>query len=142
MRIEEIMTKNAVTVKMDDSLSHVKHVFETHHFHHLLVVEQHKLVGILSDRDLLKAISPKIGTAAESLRDTASLHKRVHQIMNRDLVTLTSNSSLLTVIQTFNSHNISCIPIIDEQQRPLGIVSWRDVFRLLENKLSEKKADQ
>jgi acetoin utilization protein AcuB len=56
MRIEEIMTKKAVTVRMDDSLSHVKDLFETHHFHHLLVVEQHKLVGIVSDRDLLKAI--------------------------------------------------------------------------------------
>jgi acetoin utilization protein AcuB len=142
MRIEEIMTKNAVTVKMDDSLSHVKHLFETHHFHHLLVVEKHKLVGILSDRDLLKAISPKIGTAAESSKDAASLNKRVHQIMNRDLIMLTAGSTLLTAVQAFNRHKISCIPIIDEQQRPLGIVSWRDVFKLLESKLLAIQPDQ
>ena len=55
MKIEEIMTKKIVSVKLDDNLSHVKYLFETHHFHHLLVVAENKLVGILSDRDLLKS---------------------------------------------------------------------------------------
>lgn len=139
MRIDEIMTKKVVSVKVDDKLTHVKLLFDTHHFHHLLVVEEHKLVGILSDRDLLKAISPKIGSAAESPKDAASLNKRVHQIMSRNLVTLKANSSLLTAIQTFNNDKISCIPIIDEQMKPLGILSWRDVFRFIENKQLEKK---
>ena len=121
-------------MKLDDNLSHVKYLFETHHFHHLLVVAENKLVGILSDRDLLKAISPKIGTAAESPKDTASLNKRVHQVMHRDLVTLPPNSSLLSAIHTFNNNKISCIPVIDEQHKPLGILSWRDVFRFIEDK--------
>jgi acetoin utilization protein AcuB len=139
MRIEEIMTKKVVTVRMDDSLSHVKDLFETHHFHHLLVVEQHKLVGIVSDRDLLKAISPNIGSATESPKDIASLNKRVHQIMHRNLITLTPNCSLLTAIHTFNCNKISCIPVVDEQLRPLGILSWRDIFRFVENKQLEKQ---
>ena len=132
MQIEEIITKRMVSVKMDDSLAHVKHLFETHHFHHLLVVEQHKLVGVVSDRDFLKAISPNIGTVGESVKDTASLRKPVHQIMSRNLITLPKDSSLLTAIQTFNSYEISCIPVVDDQQKPIGILSWRDIFRAVE----------
>jgi acetoin utilization protein AcuB len=133
------MMKKVVSVSLDNYLSHVKNLFNTHHFRHLLVVEDNKLVGILSDRDLFKAISPKIGTAAESPKDAASLNKRVHQIMSRNIVTLKANSSLLTAIQTFNNNKISCIPIVDEQLKPLGILSWRDVFRFIENKQLEKK---
>jgi hypothetical protein len=39
------------------------------------------LCGVISDRDLLRALSPYVGTASENARDTATLRKRVHQIM-------------------------------------------------------------
>ena len=62
MRVEEIMSRRVVTVELDDTLETVKDIFDHVRFHHLLVVEHGKLFGLLSDRDLLKALSPNIGT--------------------------------------------------------------------------------
>jgi acetoin utilization protein AcuB len=125
------MSKNVVTVEMDDSLRMVKEIFDSTSFHHLLVVEGGRLVGVISDRDLLKAISPNIGTAAETVKDAATLKKKAHQILTRKLVTLAPTAVLYTAIEIFNKHNISCIPIIDNNQKPVGIISWRDILKAL-----------
>jgi acetoin utilization protein AcuB len=134
MTIERFMSKSIVTVEMDDSLNTVKEIFDHAHFHHLLVVESGRLVGVISDRDLLKALSPYIGTTAETTKDSATLNKRVHQIMTRRPVTLKSNAKIYDAIEIFNHHNISSIPIVDDELRPIGIVSWRDILKAIVSK--------
>lgn len=137
MSVEKIMSRTTVTVEMDDSLKVVKEIFDKVSFHHLLVVESGKLFGVVSDRDLLKAISPNIGTASETARDLASLNKRVHQILTRKPVTLPPNAGIHDAIKIFISHNISCIPVVDEENRPVGIISWRDILKAIEARHSE-----
>ena len=134
MSIEKIMSKTVVTVEMNDPLSVIKHIFENTKFHHLLVVERGKLVGVISDRDLLRAISPKVDTPVESARDIATLNKKAHQIMSRKVITLPPSAGIYQAISIFNNYNVSCIPITDEDevQKVLGILSWRDIFRALE----------
>jgi len=134
------MSTAIVTVEMDDLLKVVKDIFDHVGFHHLLVVESGKLFGVVSDRDLLKAISPNIGSAAETTRDLATLKKRVHQILTRQPITLTPRDSIYDAIRIFNNHNVSCIPVVDDEQRPVGILSWRDILRLLESKLEEDQS--
>ena len=65
MTVELIMTKKVFKVRMDDTIGTIREIFENVKFHHLLVVEGNKLVGIISDRDVLKAISPFLGTLSE-----------------------------------------------------------------------------
>lgn len=142
MNIEQLMTKSIVTVRMDDTLSQVKSLFETHKFHHLLVVENSKLVGVLSDRDLFMALSPNIGSGLETVKDKASLNKRVHQVMGRDLVTLTPSCKLLKAIRVFNQSRVSCIPIVDNMMSPVGILSWRDVFEYIESSQLQKQQNK
>ncbi len=55
MKIKDIMSVRVVCVEFDDTLATVKHIFDNLKFHHLLVVEDGKLYGIVSDRDLFKA---------------------------------------------------------------------------------------
>ena len=131
MKISQIMSNNVVTVEMDDSLGEVKKIFDSTRFHHLLVVENHTLVGVISDRDLLKSISPNIGTMAESAADEATLNKRVHQIMSRKPITLTAQADIDDAIMQFNNNDVSCIPIVNEKTEAVGIVSWRDILRNL-----------
>ncbi|MDP1931778.1 MAG: CBS domain-containing protein [Gammaproteobacteria bacterium] len=132
MILEKIMSKPVVTVELNDSLRTVKEIFDSSSFHHLLVEEHGELFGVISDRDLLRAISPHIGTLLETNRDAATLNKRVHQIMTRKPVTLRRSADVFEAIELFNRHTISCIPITDTENRIEGIVSWRDIFRLLE----------
>ena len=132
MDLGSIMTARVVTVEMDDRLEIVKEIFDTMNFHHLLVVDEHQgLCGVVSDRDLLRAISPYVGSAAETARDLATLNKRVHQIMTRRPVTLRPQAMVAEAVSLLLAHRISCIPIVDEESKPVGIVSWRDLLRAL-----------
>ncbi|WP_233143942.1 CBS domain-containing protein [Colwellia chukchiensis] len=132
------MSKNLFTVAMDDAISKVKDIFETKGFHHMLVVENEKLCGVIADRDLLKAISPNVDNFAASNQDLATLNKRAHQIMVRNPISLSQHASVIDAVKLFNEHKITCIPIVDEENRPVGIVSWRDIMRVI----IKKKAPQ
>jgi acetoin utilization protein AcuB len=132
MNVRDIMTARVVTVEMDDQLDVVKKIFDTLKFHHLLVVDARgKLSGVVSDRDLLKAISPNVGSISETARDAATLNKRVHQIMSRKLVTLHPDASVSESARLLLEQRISCIPIVDNSHQPVGILSWRDVLKAL-----------
>jgi len=131
VNIDSIMSKRVVAVVFDDTLATVKGIFDQAKFHHLLVVEDGKLHGVLSDRDLLRAMSPFIGSTVETARDVNTLNKRVHQIMTRKPVTLRPEAEITDAIEIFLTREVSCIPIVDEQFRPVGIVSWRDILRSL-----------
>jgi len=134
--IKKIMTVKLVTVTLDDKLETVKDIFDSLKFHHLLVVEEHKLLGVVSDRDLLKALSPNIGSARETYQDIASLNKRVHQIVTRRPIVLQESATVDDAIQAFNTHGISCLPVVDLNFRPVGIVTWRDILKNLRIKPS------
>jgi acetoin utilization protein AcuB len=133
-KIETFMRTRVVTVELDDTLRVVKEIFDHTRFHHVLVVEHERLKGVVSDRDLLRALSPYIGTAAETARDTATLNKKVHQIMSRNLVTLQPDATLADAVDAFLKHHISCIPIVDALNYIQGIVSWRDLLPLLKER--------
>ena len=126
------MSQSLTTIKMDDSLGHIQKLFNHSPFHHLLVVSNQKLVGIISDRDLFKALSPNLGTGHENTKDLACLRKKAHQIMARHPITLLASDKVQEAIKIFNAHSISCIPITDKEGKPIGMLSWRDILRCIE----------
>jgi acetoin utilization protein AcuB len=132
MQIQAIMTRRVVSVTPDDSLLVVKRIFDELRFHHLLVIDETRtLCGVISDRDLLRAVSPFIGSLSEHSRDIATLQKRVHQIMTRKPVTLRPEASIGDAVRILLEHRVSCLPIVDAECRPVGIVSWRDILKHL-----------
>ncbi|WP_201258158.1 CBS domain-containing protein [Piscirickettsia litoralis] len=92
-------------------------------------MEKSKIVGVISDRDVLKEISPYVGTAAELNRDIATTKKRAHQIMSRQPICVLETASIFEAIQLILKHSISCLPVIDEKNKLCGIVSWKDLLR-------------
>jgi len=131
MLARDFMSSRLVMVEPDDTLLTVREIFEHTHFHHLLVVEHGVLLGVLSDRDLLRHLSPYIGTIGELPRDTATLNKRAHQVMRRHPQTLGPESSIAQALEKFRDCDVTCLPIVDTGQHPLGIVTWRDMLKLL-----------
>jgi acetoin utilization protein AcuB len=129
--IGKIMTIRVVTIEMDDSLEVVRDIFKKVRFHHLLVVDNEKLVGIISDRDLLKAVSPFVGTMSETTRDRATLNKRVHQIMSHHPVTVRTSCSLQEAAELMLARGVSCLPITTTGGEVLGMVTWKDVLRAI-----------
>ncbi len=131
MSVAAIMSRPVVTVELDDPLSVVKEIFDNVQFHHLLVVEMGKLFGVISDRDLFKALSPNLGTAAEKSTDSATLNKKAHQIMSRNPCCINQSESVAKALDVFQNHPISCIPVLDDHQKLVGILSWRDIFKVV-----------
>lgn len=141
MLLSKIMSTSVVTVGLDDNLATVKEIFDQAGFHHLLVQENDILYGVISDRDLLHALSPFIGTDFETRRDHATLHRRAHQIMTRHPLTLGASADVFDAIAIFDSSGATCIPVVDQERRIIGIVSWRDIMKLLHrNKDKLKKS--
>ncbi|MDQ7058570.1 MAG: CBS domain-containing protein [Ghiorsea sp.] len=52
--------------------------------------------------------------------------------MSRKLITSTLDANIYDIISLLNQHNISCVPIVDEQQIPVGIITSRDILKALE----------
>ena len=130
MLIKEIMTTRVATVSMDDRLNVIKAIFEQAHFRHLLVLEEEVLVGVISDRDLLRALSPYLDTDAEMNRDTETLNRRAHQIMSRQPITISPERSLQEAASIMLEQHVSCLPVL-ENGALVGIVSWKDLLRVM-----------
>lgn len=126
--IADIMKTRVVTLEMDDRLCVAKEIFEQAKLHHLLVVEENQLVGILAEKDLLRAISPHLGTSAETQKDLDTLQKRVHQAMTREPVTASPHLSLDHAARILLEHDIGCLPVLDNGQL-VGMITWKDLLR-------------
>ncbi len=126
--VAEIMTRRIETVSMDDELRLVREIFEREKFHHLIVVESGRAVGVISDRDLLKHLSPFLGRVSERAQDSDTLRRRAHQVMSRPLVSCGPEASITFAARLMLERKLSCLPVIDGRERCVGIVTLRDVL--------------
>ncbi len=129
MMLDSIMTRRVVTVSMDETLAEARRVMAAHHIHHVVVVERRRVVGIVSDRDLLSHISPFVGTTTERRVDSESLSRKVHQVMTRKLIVGTPAMTADEAAALLLDNSISCLPVVDTDGVCLGIVTWRDLLR-------------
>ncbi|MGV6813613.1 MAG: CBS domain-containing protein [Phycisphaerales bacterium] len=128
--VNDIMTSPVEMIDMDDSVEYIKSVFDEHFYHHLVVKGDHgECAGVISDRDLLKNISPFIGKPTERSADASCLKRRAHQIMTRQLVAVRKNTSLRAAARVMLDHRISCLPVVDHHKKCIGIITIRDVVR-------------
>ncbi len=125
-----IMTPRVVTIAMDDSLQVIRDIFQKVKFHHLIVEDGDKIVGLISDRDFFKAISPYVGTMSETNRDRATLEKRAHQIMSPSPVTVQKSCPIQQAARLMLDRSISCLPITYSDGTIAGVVTWKDVFKV------------
>ena len=133
------MSKNVISVHIDDRLTKVKKLFEQNSFHHLMVLnDKGELAAVISDRDYVKAIHPNVDMPSATSKDLASLNKRVHQIVTRKAIFIEQNASLRSAIRLFYENKISCLPVVDNKKRPLGVVSWRDLLKWLYEKVNKQ----
>lgn len=130
LKLGDIMTRDVVTVAMDDTLDEIRAIFEQHRFHHLIVTNHGRVVGVISDRDLLKNVSPFLGRPLmERPQDLNTLNRRAHQIMHRALVTGTEDMAVADAATLALDQDVTCLPVVDDRGRLRGIVTWRDLLR-------------
>lgn len=139
MLVRDAMTSHVITISMDATLGQVREVFEAAAFHHLVVTENERVVGVLSDRDLLENLSPFMGKLGEQTRDIARLNRKVHQVMSRTLRTTTADSLLVDAGRVMMRDRISCLPVLGDGGRADGILTLRDIAKVAVDILGEVK---
>jgi acetoin utilization protein AcuB len=122
------MTRSIVWVSSDDRLAVARDKLEQHRIHHLLVLDARVLVGVLSDRDVLRAMSPFLGQLSERPQDRQVFDRKVHQIMTRKLVTASPPDDVRDAAARMLLAGVSSLPVVDEHGEAVGIVTWRDML--------------
>ena len=128
MNVNEIMTAEVITIGMDDTLGQIQKLFGKHKFHHVLVLEDEELIGIISDRDVFKEISPHLNTLSEDSRARKTLTKKAHQIMTRIPITVEPDILVEDAASIMLKKNISCLPVVSPSGNIKGILSWKDIL--------------
>ncbi|MGD9689468.1 MAG: CBS domain-containing protein [Phycisphaerales bacterium] len=131
MQLQQVMTTEVVTISADESLERVRELFEEHGFHHLLVIDKGRPVGVVSNHDLLRNLSPFIGKINERAQDAFLLRRRAHQIMGRRLLTAPPTMPVRDAAHLMLERNLNCLPVVDDRGHCVGIVTGRDLLRYL-----------
>jgi acetoin utilization protein AcuB len=126
--IETIMTRHVMTIGLDAKLAEVRVIFIKEKFHHLIVVNGPKAVGVISDRDLSRHLSPFVGKYAERSQDKQTLERRVHQVMSRKFDWVKPGATIREAVELLLNKNVSCLPVLDEYEHVKGVVTWRDLL--------------
>ena len=113
---------------MDDSLEYINSVFQSTGFHHVIVLERGALAGVISDRDILRHISPFLGKLSELPRDASTLQRKAHQIMTRRLITISPESSIADAAEVLLRNKVSCLPVVNSKGKLKGIITSKDLL--------------
>jgi CBS domain-containing protein len=120
-KCDEVMTKNPVCCLPNDMAAKVAQLMKRENIGPIPVIENEqtqKLVGIVTDRDLALKI------VAEG-RDTKST--KVEAVMTRKIVTCHAEDDLQKALDAMSEHQLRRIPIVDNDNKILGIISQADV---------------
>ncbi|MBU2984112.1 CBS domain-containing protein [Saccharophagus degradans] len=131
MSIKRMMTTRLITVSPTDTVGRLSEIFAKLPIHHVLVVEADKLIGVVSDRDVLRNISPFVNTKAEEAKDTFTLTRQAKQIMSKKPVTIRVDRPVREAGKLMLEKKVSLLPVVDENEQLIGVLSWKDVMRFI-----------
>ncbi len=123
------MQTNVVTVSAEDSLSTVEDIMTLGHVRHIPVVHRGALVGVVSERDLLRVSLSNLTNFGTDERK-AFLHVvEIKRVMSSPPVTVSADASVKHAARVMAERKIGCLPVADERQELIGLVSETDVLR-------------
>ncbi len=130
--VSEIMTREVLTVDVDQSLREAEKLMKTHKIRHIPVLAKEKLVGILSLNDLLRlSFVDSYGYEEEESVDTTIFNMlTIEQVMITRPKTVLADQSIKSVAETFTQEDFHALPVV-ENDRLVGIVTTTDVIRFL-----------
>ena len=127
----DVMTTPAVTIRWDATVLEASALMEDRDIRRLPVVdEEDVLIGIVSEGDVREALSIYNFTNPYA-PDQDEILLAVDEIMSAPVHTVGPQEHLRTVIQLMLEHKIGGVPVVDDQRRPLGVITESDIFRLI-----------
>src|SRR5262249_35502986 len=115
----EIMASPVRTIRPNTSMDEASRLMIRHGIDGLLIAEDDKVIGVVSRRDIDQATHHKLG------------HAPVLGFMSRPVIAITPTTPLSKIQRIMVTEDIGRLPVLDEQERLLGLVSRSDVLRIL-----------
>lgn len=141
MKVLDIMTRKVVTTQEDATLASLRTIFSQAKFQHVPVVDPvGRIIGIVSVKDYFKAVSPVADSASEHSLQLFLQTKKVRQIMTSPVIHIAVHTPVMQAAALLIQHNISALVVVDAQLRVLGIVSWKDILRVIVDTQQRKQA--
>lgn len=142
MKVSDVMSKQIDSVKPTDKVERVVMLIFGRGINGVPVCEGKKVVGYVTEQDILNKFFPTIDEIVQDTVHEANfeimeekaatiLSLPVQKIMSKNPITVTPDTPLLRAQSLMNVKNIGRLPVVDDQNRILGVVSKGDVFRSL-----------
>lgn len=129
--ISHIMTQDVQTVHLAQSLMDVKRIFDTYQVRHVPVVQSDKVIGLISKTDLMRftfgASQAQVDTPESSVLQGFS----IEDVMTKEIAYVTDKTEIRQAAETFVEFPISCLPVVNDDEKLVGIVTTTDMIRYL-----------
>jgi CBS domain-containing protein len=125
----DAMTDTPVTVKPTDSLIEAANLMVEHQIRHLPVLEDGRLVGMLSDRDIRTIAGDPVRFV--EARDSGAEELRVCDAMTEDTVTVPADRPITEIATDLIDEEVGALPVVDPAGKVIGVVSYVDALRVL-----------
>jgi len=132
MTVSEIMTRDVITLFEEDNLERVNGHLSHYRFRHLPVVDEGKVVGILSQRDLLRAtVAGFHPTPVTRAREARILEETfVRDVMRTDVITVRPDEPVRAAAKRMIEGHFGALPVVDASGMLVGIVTENDIVRV------------
>jgi CBS domain-containing protein len=130
VRVNDIMTTEVSTLGRNDTLDLADHVMSLDRIRHLPVLEDGRVVGVVSQRDLFRsALAVALGYG-EKAQKTLLHTIRVKEVMSEPATTVSPETTVKEAARLMIERKIGCLPVVDRDTL-VGIVTETDLLRCL-----------
>lgn len=127
--VSEIMSTNLLTCSPNDEVDEVWRLMQDKSLAGLPVVAKNKLVGIVTQKDLLE--SGAVMPTFESHKGRFKASTKISAVMKTNIIAVQPSVKAIRVAKVMVSKDIGRVPVVDEEGRLIGIVDREDIARLI-----------
>jgi len=128
--VSEIMTREVVKLNLKDELTKAEMLFKKHKIRHIPVVENQKIIGMLSYSDLLRISFADAVFDDEEIDSVVYDMFDIQQVMTKNIVTIDRNATIKQTAEILAEREFHALPVVDGEQL-VGIVTTTDLIRYL-----------
>jgi len=131
MEVKDILKKKGAkvfTIESEDTICVALKIMNKHNIGSLMVMESEEILGIISERDILRSLYYRNCRNKESNDNNISMKVSDHMTKKKNLITAKLNCKIDTVMDLMAKHKIRHIPVV-ENEKLFGLISVGDVLK-------------
>ncbi|MCL2549458.1 MAG: CBS domain-containing protein [Methanimicrococcus sp.] len=128
-QVKEVMFQTTIiTINSSERLVHARHLMLENNIGRIPVMEDGKLVGVISERDVAVALQEFKDHVPDNYQENQIKNLLVADVMSRNPITANPSSSAEDIVDFMVNKNIGLIPILDDSGKLVGIITRRSLI--------------